>query len=145
MANEKNILRSLLVGESRAYGFTIAFWGSGAMLINVHGVPELFEALLYGFGAVIGFGILAVIAFRSAIAKPETSDSNLLVLSTIHYISSLLPMIIAYLISKNFSSLYAFLITGFEVTIVYNCSMLLEKLLSEEIYSLEAKIKSKLS
>jgi hypothetical protein len=141
---ERGYLRSILTGESRAYGFTIAFWGSGAMLINVHGVPELFEALLYGFGAVLGFGILAVIAFRSALAKPETSDSNLLVLSSIHYIASLLPMVIAYLISKNFSSLYAFLITGFEVTLVYNCSMLLERLLSEEIYSLETKIESNL-
>jgi len=68
----------------------------------------------------------------------------LLILSTIHYISGLLPMVIAYLVSKNFSSLYAFLITGFEVTIVYNCSMLLEILLSEEIYSLEEKIESNL-
>lgn len=141
---QKNYLKSFLVGESRAYGFTIAFWGSGVMLINTHGVPGLLGALLYGLGAVVGFGTLAFAAFRSALAHPETSDSNLLILSTIHYISSLLPIIIAYLISKNVSSLFAFFIVGFEVTVVYNCSMLLEKLLSEEIYNLEETIESKL-
>ena len=145
MTDYYTYLRSLLVGESKAYGFTIAFWGSGAMLINQHGIPNLTEALSFGFGAVLGFGILTIIAFQGAFNHPKSTESEYLVLSTIHYIAALLPIIATSLIASNISGLPSFLLAGASVSLIFNSSMLIENYLSKELYTIEKKTQKLIS
>ncbi len=136
MANEH--LRSMLTGESRSYGFTIAFWGSGAALINEFGVPELFPALLFGIGAITGFALLAFLALRMEEPEEATSNKNLIIISGIHYISALLPIISAYIIASSGLEIYtSFFLSGAGVSLLYtllsvqeqNMARLLEKYL----------------
>ena len=132
MAGEKDYLQALLAGESRAYGFTIAFWGSGALLINGFGVPNFIEAMSYGLGAVTGFGLLALIAFRSTLATVENSDSTTVVLSMVHYLAALIPVIIASLIVENIeNSVTAFFLAGGSVSLIYNMLSVLEEDIAE--------------
>lgn len=129
---EGDYLQSLLAGESRAYGFTIAFWGSGALLINQYGLPDFFQAISYGAGAVTGFGLLALLVFRSGFAKVEDSESTAAVLSTLHYLAALLPIAASKIIIENISSApTAFFLAGISVSVVYNALSVLEEDIAE--------------
>lgn len=135
----RDFLRSTLEKESRAYGFTIAFWGSGAILIGEHGLPSLIEALSYGGGAVLGFGLLTLVAYRRALGKPEYENDKVMILGMVHYIAALLPVILAAYFSK-LASPWSFLFTGASATIAYNLGMLVEEALSEKAKNLESSI-----
>jgi len=135
----KEFLRSILAQESRAYGFTLSFWGSGALLIGKFGVPNLLEILLYVFGAVIGFGILAIIAFRQAFSTVEYEEPQYLVLSMIHYIAALAPIIITnYLLTLD--HYIAFVLSGVTVSTVYNLLMLAEERVSRKALKIEKRL-----
>lgn len=125
MADRKSYLKSILSGESRAYGFTIAFWGSGALLINEFGAPDIVLALCFGFGAVLGFGMLALTTLRGE-GTPSDEDT-LLVLSTIHYLSALGPMVFTHLmITLEIETWITFLLSGISVSLLHNLLSVLE-------------------
>jgi len=135
-------LRSVMVGESKAYGFTIAFWGSGIMLVGSFGMPGLRQALLFGFGAVIGFGVLALLAFKGSRETEKDGNPNLLVFSTVHYLSALIPIAVTFFLTQNFSSVQAFFLAGMNVSIFYNLLMVVERKLADEGLALEKRIES---
>lgn len=128
-----DFLRSALEKESRAYGFTIAFWGSGAMLISEHGLPSLVEALSYGGGAVLGFGLLTLIAYHRAFGKPSYDEDKIMILGMVHYFSALVPIILAAYFAKINPPWASFGLTGIAASVGYNLGMLVEEALSEKI------------
>lgn len=126
MVDNRSHLRSMLSGESRAYGFTIAFWGSGAVLINSFGAPHILLALCFGFGAVMGFGLLALTTLKGEDPVDDNEDA-MLVLSTIHYLSALGPMVVTHLLTGlDLSTWIIFLASGVSVSITHNLLSLLE-------------------
>jgi hypothetical protein len=127
----RNFLKSTLAGESRAYGFTIAFWGSGTLLVKYNGLPELSQALLYGLGALTGFGLLTIYAYRSTLSEVNEEESDIMALSMIHYLGALLP-ITATSYTGQITSPYNFFLTGLSVSVLYNLGMVAEELLSEK-------------
>lgn len=137
----KGFLQSALAKESRAYGFTIAFWGSGAMLIKAQGVPELIEALSYGGGAILGFGLLTLLAYRRALDAADYEENRIMILGMIHYIGALLPVVLAYYFAR-ISSPWSFLLTGLTATVGYNLGMLVEEALSEKAERWEKRIQN---
>lgn len=131
---EKNYLQDLLAGESRAYGFTIAFWGSGAMLIKANDLPTVELALLYGLGAVVGFGVLALAAFGRSNKEVEAKDSGYLVLGMVHYLAALVPIYLTYLItSSSLPATADFFLSGFTVSTTYNILALVEEDFTEHL------------
>ncbi|MFB6158142.1 MAG: hypothetical protein ABEJ95_00600 [Candidatus Nanohalobium sp.] len=132
----QNFLRSALAKESRAYGFTIAFWGSGAMLISESGLPGLFEALSYGGGAVVGFGALTILAYRRTLSPVDFEESQVMILGMVHYFAALFPVILSYYLA-GLPSPWSFLSAGFAASTVYNLGMLAEEALSEKARELE--------
>lgn len=138
---DKNFLRSTLAKESRAYGFTIAFWGSGAILIAEQGLPSLMEALSYGGGAVIGFGLLTAFAYRRALGTPEYEESQIMILGMVHYIAALLPIVMAFYLSK-LAPPWSFALTGISASVGYNLGMVVEEAVSEEAEQIEGKLLS---
>jgi hypothetical protein len=128
----KNYLQSLLAGESRAYGFTIAFWGSGAMLIKANGLPTIDLALLYGLGAVVGFGVLAVAAFGRTSKEVDYESPSFLVLGMVHYLAALVPVYLTYLVTLTSAPVEAdFFLSGLIVSITYNVLAVLEEDVTE--------------
>ena len=136
---DRNFLRSTLARESRAYGFTIAFWGSGTMLIAEAGLPSLLEALSYGGGAVIGFGLLTLIAYHRALGPVNYDESEVMILGMVHYIGALLPIVLAAYFAKM-GSPWNFFLTGVSASVVYNLGMLVEEALSENAERFERKL-----
>ena len=123
----------MLAGESRAYGFTISFWGSGAILVNQFGAPGLELALMYGIGGITGFGILALGSFGGVTKEVEDEGSNYLALGTIHYLASLLPIVATSFIANNLEAVPAFFLGGLSVSLMYNLLALVEEDLSEAL------------
>ena len=117
----------MISGESRAYGFTIAFWGSGALLINEFGAPDIFLALSFGFGAILGFGLLALSLFGTK-SQTQTEEKAVLVLATIHYLSALAPMIFTHLVIQTGLPIeFKFLFGGMGVSVLYNVLSIVEE------------------
>lgn len=140
MTPGKSFLKETLTQESRAYGFTIAFWGSGALLINQAGLPSLTQALLYGLGAITGFGLLTLYVYRSAFTSAGIEEeTDLMVLSMIHYFGALLPMVATYYTSQ-LSTPANFFVTGVSASALYNLGMVFEEMVSEEGRKLEEKL-----
>lgn len=134
---KRSSLRSTLAQESRAYGFTIAFWGSGAILIGSLGLPTVTEAFLYGFGAVLGFGFLAIWAYSKAFGSVEEEKSeDLLVLSMVHFLAPVIPVFVTVLVTRLPEN-WAFFSAGAVVSIGYNLGMIVEEYLYEEAEKLE--------
>ncbi len=138
----KDLLRAILVSESRAYGFTIAFWGSGILLIDRYGMPGLPEILSYGIGAVLGFGLLTLWAYRGTFKTVESQDTQYLVFGMVHYLAAIAPVLATYFLSSLEPSILGFALSGAAVSIFYNLAMLVEEFISEEARMLEKKMDS---
>jgi hypothetical protein len=110
------------------------------MLISQSGVPGLVEALLYGIGAITGFGLLSLYVYRSAFVSARVEEkTELVVLSMVHYVGALIPVAAAYYIA-DIRSPYNFALAGLLTSVLYNLGMVAEELLSERGRELEKKL-----
>lgn len=65
LAGPRSRLARNLAAEAEAYGFSLATWGSGAVVVHDVGVPGVVGASAFVGGAVSGFSLLAMVAFGS--------------------------------------------------------------------------------
>lgn len=132
-------MRSVLVEEAFAYGFTIAFWGSGVLLINEFGLLHTPGILTYAGGAVTGFGALAVVTFGGAVDTVEMeSTPSYYVLAGIHYLAAFVPIVLVHLvIAAAFGKSITLFLAGALVSVCYNVFAVLEEALSELIWRIE--------
>jgi hypothetical protein len=56
----RDALRVVLAGESKAYGFTLVIWGTGAVTAATHAQPRATDVIAYVGGAL--FAIASVVA-----------------------------------------------------------------------------------
>lgn len=138
----REYIRNLLIEESFAYGFTIAFWGSGILLINEYGLFHTIGVLAFAAGAVTGFGVLAIASFGGAVDAVETEQSpQYFVLAGIHYVSSLVPILITHLILVlplgTFVSLF---LAGSNVSMFYSVFAAIEESISKILWSVEKRM-----
>lgn len=137
----RTVFRTILVEESFAYGFTIAFWGSGVLLVEEYGLPHTPGVLAYAVGAVTGFGLLAVASFGGvfATAVPDGSPQYV-VLAGIHYLAALVPIAVTHLVLLaplgRLPSLFA---VGVCVSVFYNVLAAVEEVVSEVVRSYERR------
>ncbi|MFB6216055.1 MAG: hypothetical protein ABEJ72_03685, partial [Candidatus Aenigmatarchaeota archaeon] len=104
------------------------------ILIYGFGIPEAFEVFLFIFGAVIGFMLLAGVAYRGilkTVKKPV--EEKLLVLRMIHFVAALGTVGISYVLTENLTNVWAFTFTGINATVSYNLLLLAEDYISREI------------
>lgn len=134
-------MRNLLMEESFAYGFTIAFWGSGLLLINEFGLLHTVGLLEYAVGAVTGFGLLAVATFGGAVNTVEVDGSpSYFVLAGIHYLSGIVPIVVThFLLFLALSKGLTLFLAGALVSILYNLFAALEEVLSEVAWAAEQR------
>ncbi|MFB6235044.1 MAG: hypothetical protein ABEH81_01915 [Halopenitus sp.] len=126
-------LEANLVSESEAYGYTLCIWGAGALLVDAYGVPGVTRTLAYVAGALLGFGALAVVAFRGFTETAAVSESpSSLVASTIHIGATggtLLGVHGFLLVAGDGAVPLTFAGVGCLVTVAYNLLLLLEAFL----------------
>jgi hypothetical protein len=91
------------------------------------------------------------VAFRAAFTTVDSQEPEYLVLSMVHYMAALLPILITYALTTlktssffpvfgQSSATFAFLISGFVITTVYNLSITVEDQLSRKALELEKRL-----
>ncbi|MFB6082826.1 MAG: hypothetical protein ABEJ94_01110 [Halorientalis sp.] len=135
----RDFMRGLIVEESFAYGFTIAFWGTGLLLINEFSLLHTVGILKYAVGTVTGFGLLAVTTFGGAVDTVENqSTPQYHILAGIHYLAALVPIGAAHLIvAAPLGTGLTLFLTGSVVSVGYNISAAVEELVSELLWRIE--------
>lgn len=129
-------LRINLTDESKAYGYTLVIWGSGAALINAFGFPATSHILLYIIGALAGFALLAAPVYGGFLGRiPNRKDEEMIVASMIHLIAALGAITVATQLAVMLPADTAFFLCGVNASVTYNLLMLVEVAFSEELAS----------
>ena len=120
-----------LIAESKAYGYTLVIWGAGGMLIHRYGAPNIVQVGLYVGGALAAITVLTVAAFGGLLGEHGTSEERLVAASIVHFLATGGNLLVSYALivgSKQFGlpSDGAFLLVGFQATLLYNIFLLLE-------------------
>lgn len=127
-------LRINLTDESRAYGYTLVIWGSGAILIDAFGFPSPLQVIAYIAGAVAGFGILALVVYGNVFQRVENiKDEAVVVASSIHFIAALGTVGLATVLTGRLPATTSFFLVGVNATVTYNILLLVETIFSREI------------
>lgn len=138
-------LRDNITDESVAYGYTLAVWGSGALLISSNTISPA-TIMSFVIGGISGFALLALIAFGKFVKEvhPE-KESNFVVASMIHVLASFGTVAVNYLLitGSGLEKNLLFLVTGINTTFLYNIMLMAEHYLSRDIIKLERKISTR--
>jgi hypothetical protein len=135
-----------LSAEAEAYGYTLSVWGGGAILIHRYSMPNVDQVYAYVGGALLGFAVLALLAFRCLFGRREVGeDRQLVVASMLHVVSTLVNLALSHFLVVTTSSTplpttVAFAIVGFQVTVGYNLLLLVESFLARIAARLERAI-----
>ncbi|MDY6770752.1 MAG: hypothetical protein SV186_02205 [Candidatus Nanohaloarchaea archaeon] len=136
--------RSNLSAESKAYGYTLSIWGSGAFLISQYSLspPRIGMFIL---GAVLGFGLLALIAFRGVFSSYSyRHDEQYIVASIIHILASFGNVLLSYLLilatAPYLAPVAVFTLIGLHASFSYNVLLLVEDYMIEEIAAVESTL-----
>jgi hypothetical protein len=60
MSEYRSALRAVVTSESKAYGFTLVIWDTGAIAVGTRGGPGVAGAIGYVFG---GLGAMTIVIF----------------------------------------------------------------------------------
>lgn len=129
----RNRLARNLVFESKAYGYTLTIWGSGAILISRYGMASVLQIFSYVVGALLAFFTLALVTFKTLFRETETAgDQQVIVTSIVHVFATFGNLVISYLVVRYMLISWLpvavlFLAVGFQATFLYNVFLLVEE------------------
>ena len=121
-----------LVEESKAYGYTLTILGAGALLIHHYGMPGIVQTGLYIGGALAAIAALTVVAFGGFLTERKMGGARRLVsASMVHVVATGGNLLVSFLLivgGRRFGlgRNGAFLLVGFQATLLYNLLLLLE-------------------
>ncbi|SHG56003.1 hypothetical protein [Halobaculum gomorrense] len=122
-----------LAAESEAYGFSLATWGSGAVVVHAVGVPGVVGASAFVGGAVAGFALLAAVAFEGLFVETERGDRSLAIVSTVHVLATTGTVLVVHavvtVVDGRLPEPPALFAAGVAVTVSYNLLLTTEDLL----------------
>jgi uncharacterized membrane protein SirB2 len=58
----RSSLATIIPATAAPYGYTLAIWSCGAVLLRSHGTPSFADTLLFVAGAIVGFDVLGLLA-----------------------------------------------------------------------------------
>lgn len=129
--NYRDNLR-IAVGTSAApYGYTLATWTTGAVLVHARGLPDTLDALLFMVGAVLGFAFVGALAFGGLRAHYVTRKREAVLWGSLHFPSVGLAIGAAWLVSYAVPNVLAWPLGAFSSTVAYLLVMGLEVTLTE--------------
>ena len=114
-------LRTTLGSSAAPYGYTLATWTSGAVLIHDRGFPNALAALSFMLGAVLGFAFVGALAFGSLTRHFDSDYGEApLVWGSFHFLSVALAIGAAVLVTSLVESfVLAWPLGGFLYTSAY--------------------------
>jgi hypothetical protein len=114
-------LRTTLGSSAAPYGYTLATWTSGAVLIHDRGFPNALAALSFMLRAVLGFAVVGVLAFGGLTRHFDSEYGEApLVWGSFHFLSVALAIGAAVLVTSLVESfILAWPLRGFLYTSTY--------------------------
>jgi hypothetical protein len=112
-------LRKAVGTSAGPYGYTLTIWTSGAVLIHNRGVPDTLEAILFAFGAVLGFAVIGALAFRRTAVLRVRATSHPVLWGSFHFIPVAASIGAAGLVARFVDGAAAFPLAGFCATAIY--------------------------
>ena len=73
----RRALRIALSGETKAYGFTLVVWGTGAIMVGDHGQPAAAGAVSFIGGTLGAMALVLVVAFVGSSEEPRRPSQHL--------------------------------------------------------------------
>ncbi|MGA9401027.1 hypothetical protein [Haladaptatus sp.] len=125
MNPQRRLSRNLL-SEARAYGYTLSIWGGGGLLLSQFGTPSTAEVFAYVGGAIVAFGLLALLTFGDVTAEPDM-EKKMTATSFVHVFATIGNLLVSYLLTFVLHGLLAFLVVGVQTTFTYNVLLLPEE------------------
>ena len=110
-----------MVGTSAApYGFTLATWTTGAVLVGAQGIPSTLAALAFMVGAVSGFAVVGAVAF-GGVGKhfDQESGEARLIWGSFHFFSVGCAIGASALVARYVDGFAAWPLAGFLYTSIY--------------------------
>ncbi len=115
-------LQTIVASSSAPYGFSLAFWVSGAIVADAHGMPTALQAALHVFGAVVAFGLVGVLAFGGLhFGMTEVRTAPSAAWGYLHFASVGAVVLVAVLLAPALSADVAWAVIGFATTSTYLC------------------------
>lgn len=120
-------IRNVLIGETRAYGFTLLVWSTATMLVVRFGMPGMADIFLFITGALTGIFALIIFAFGNPFKRisPKLKFSRYTI-SFVHLASILAGLGAAYVISMYAGRDGAYFAVAFFAVLIYNLVLGLE-------------------
>jgi hypothetical protein len=112
-------LRAAVGSSAGPYGYTLATWTTGAVLMNARGVPDTVAALAFMAGAVLGFAFVGVLAFGGLTKHFDRERGQALLWGSFHFFSVGLAIGTAALVAYYVQSFIAWPLAAFLSTTVY--------------------------
>jgi hypothetical protein len=112
-------LRAAVGASAGPYGYTLATWTTGAVLMNARGVPDTLAALAFMAGAVMGFAFVSVLAFGGLTKHFDRERGQALLWGSFHFFSVGLAIGTAALVAYYVQSFIAWPLAAFLSTTVY--------------------------
>jgi hypothetical protein len=123
----KKRIQSVLVGEGRAYGFTLLISGTGFIIMDKYGMPQAANIFIFSASALVAIFLLMFFSFGNII-KPITTnvEVNVYPVGLVHIFSVLGGIGSAYLTCQYVPKIIVYEAVPFAATIVYNLLLGLE-------------------
>ncbi len=113
-------LRVTVGSSAGPYGYTLATWSAGAVLMSTHGIPSVLDILTFLAGAVVGFGLIGILAFGGLEKHFDEDHGDApLVWGSFHLFSVGLAMGVAALVGYLLEGFLAWGVGGFMYTTIY--------------------------
>jgi len=112
-------LRKAVGTSAGPYGYTLTVWTTGAVLIHARGTPDTLEALLFMFGAVIGFSAVGALAFRHNPPVRAKAVSHPVLWGSFHFVPVAASIGAASLVAHFAEGWAAWPLAGFTATAIY--------------------------
>jgi hypothetical protein len=122
-------LQSVVAKEAKAYGFTIVVWTTGAFLIIERGKPTAGAVLAFAGGILLAQACSVFSAFGKPTRTWKSPQHREYVWTTFHAIPTATGVLLAWLLSSQLDGVWAYFLTPFVATLVYELLLGLESLL----------------
>lgn len=83
----RTALRVSLGAESKAYGFTLVIWATGAMTMSRHGSPGASGVVGFIGGALFGMAVIILVSFGGPVSTWKPTRLHRYALGAVHVIS----------------------------------------------------------
>lgn len=112
-------LRSAVGSSAAPYGFTLAVWTTGAVIIDARGLPSSLNALAFAAGAVLAFALVGFLAFGDLTGENGEQQPKTSLWGNFHFLSVGLAIGAAVIITNILNTDLVWLLGSFASTACY--------------------------